>query len=199
MKKISLLVCLTICLALHAFAQNRQPQEQIPMDVAYTIYGKLKMARAKMPSIPELIAMKPSTTLPAHMQDTLYQYDWGQLRSYHFEDDPNDIIYTWQFSNFSVERYIKNAAMEYYQATDNNGQVTLKFHQNAISKNYQVVKVGAYQYITSQEDGNTSYARIVSYQNGVLIYDVSAYGTIDGFQDTNRIFRRVYIALPKLF
>lgn len=187
-------------LAWNTFAQNRKPNEQMPIDAAYSVYGKLKMARAtQLPSIPDLIAMKPSTTLPPNMNDTLFKYDWGELRFYHFEDDPNDVIYTWQFANFSVERYIKNAPKEYYEANNNNGNITLVFQQNSISTNHKAVKVGQYDYITSQEDGKTNYARIVSYQNGILVYDVSAYGTIEGFQDTNRIFRKVFVAIPKQF
>lgn len=199
MKSLPLLVfCLVFSVTI-SVAQNRREGEKMPLDVAYMVYGKLKMARASAPSIAEMIAMRPSVSLPANMNDTLYHYDWGQLRSYHFEDDPNDVIYTWQFANFSVERYIKNAPKEYYQAVDNNGNVSLTFHRNSISTHYKVVKIGQYHYISSQEDGKTNYTRIVSYQNGLLVCDTSVYGTVEGFQDTNRIFRNVYVAIPKRF
>lgn len=189
-----------IFLSIEISAQNRKPNEEISTEIASEIYDILLSARKnKNPTIADLIAMKPSA-LPSNMNDTLYKYDWGQLRSFHFEDDPNDVIYTWQFANFVVERFIPKSIIEEYEALENSGKRTFKFQQNQASKNHKVVKIGNYHYITYQDRENkTNYSRIVSYKDGILIYDVSITGAINGFDNTNRIFRRVYVAIPKKF
>ncbi|TAE70269.1 MAG: hypothetical protein EAZ85_12075 [Bacteroidetes bacterium] len=194
--KFLMLFIFFISLNIKNFAQNKT----ITPEIASEIYDLLLSARKnKNPSIQDLIAMKPSA-LPPNMNDTLYKYDWGKLRSFHFEDDPNDVIYTWQFANFVVERFIPNNAVEEYEALENSGKRTFTFKQKSLSKNYNVVKKGNYHFIAYQDsDKQTSYSRIVSYKDGILIYDVSVTGTINGFDDTNRIFRRVYVAIPKKF
>ena len=182
------------------YAQNRQYKDVLPTEAAQKLYPILKYARANQnPTLPELIALKYATNLPAGLTDTLYKYDWGNLRSFSFEDSPDDVIYTWQFANFEIQRFALKKPTEAFDIVENSGKISLTFLRYSHSKDYRVVKVGQYHYIASEEDGKTNYARIVQYKEGILIYDVSAYGTLDGFEGTNRIFRRVMVALPKLF
>lgn len=200
MKKYFLTLCCFMGLAMQNFAQNREIDKEQPEEVASEIYDILLDARKnKNPSLAKLVKMKPSA-LPPNMNDTLYKYDWGKLRSFHFEDDINDVIYTWNFANFMVERYIPNNVIEEFEALENSGKRTFKFKRNSLTRNYKVVKIGNYHYISSLDrDKKTTYARIVSYKDGILIYDVSITGQVNGFDGTNRIFRRVYVAIPKKF
>ena len=166
-----------------------------------SVYDDLIVARdngTQNPGIPELVKLKYQIQLPPNFTDTLYQYDWAQLRSFHFEDAPDDVIYTWKFANFEVNRFAPKTNVQYFELNKNRDAVTFAFHREGRTCNHRVIKVGPYHYIASEEDGKTSYARIVRYQNGILISDVSAYGTFNSFENTNRIFRRVWKAIPKL-
>lgn len=199
MKKI-VLTLLLLAVFLESKAQKRQPNEALPTEVAQKIYAKLLQAReTQNPPIAELIKIPYATNLPAGLSDTLYKYDWGKIRSFHLEDSPDDVIYTWKFSNFEVYRYAPKKVAERFEANSHNGKTSLTFFGYEGTSNYRVVKVGKYHYIANEEDDGTSYARIVSYANGILIYDVCVTGQIDGFEDTNRIFRVVTVALPQLF
>jgi hypothetical protein len=195
-----ILFLLSFACSVAVYAQNRQYKDVLPAEAAQTLYPKLIQARqTQNPSLRELIALKYATNLPAGLTDTLYKYDWGKLRSFHYEDSPEDVIYTWEFANFEIQRFAAKKATEAFDITDNNGKIALTFLCYSHSTNHGIAKIGQYHYIVSEEDGKKQYARIVQYKDGILIYDVSAYGTLDGFEGTNRIFRSVMVALPRVF
>lgn len=200
MKYTCLLVLFFVCLSA-GHAQSMKYGDVMPITAAQQLYPRLKNARdTKNPSIKELIVMKYATKLAeSFTTDSLCKYDWGKLRAFHFEDSPDDPIYSWQFANFEVSRFISGKPAEEFDIVDNNGKLALTFIRYANSKNYSVSKIGQYYYIVNEEDGKKKYARIVQYQNGILIYDVSITGTIKSFDNSNRIFRRVMVALPKSF
>ena len=182
------------------YAQDRKYQDVLPIEAAQQLYPILKNAReTKNPTIRELIELKHTTNLPEGFADTLYKYDWGKLRSYHFEDSPDDPMLAWVFANFEITRFIPKKPSENFDIVDNNGKLALTFINYANSKSIGVTKVGKYHYLVSEEDGKKTYAKIVQYQNGILIYDVSKIGSIKSYSSSTRVFRRVMVALPKTF
>lgn len=200
MKYAYLLIVFFVCLST-SYAQTMKYGDVMPLAAAQQLYPRLKNARdTKNPSIQALIALKYATKLAENFTaDTLYKYDWGHLRAFHFEDSPDDPIYSWQFANFEISRFAYTKTTEAFDIVDNNGKLALTFIRYANSKSYGVSKIGQYYYIVNEEDGKKTYARIVQYQKGILIYDVSITGTIKSFDNSNRIFRRVMVALPKSF
>ena len=178
------------------------PDAKMPDDVAAFVYFRAKEALVtKMPAKEGFPTLQPKT-LPANMLDTLRKYDWAELGNYYYGN--------WTFSdnwgvdadqnNFTVERYLPNGMCDHYVCNKARSAPTLTFNHRPHIINIRVEKIGQFHYIVNDKKGESSaYGRIISYQDGILVYDVTSTGTVQDAATSVDRFRSVYVAIPKKF
>jgi hypothetical protein len=134
------------------------------------------------------------------MLDTLRKYDWVALGNYYYGDWTFSDDWSVNQNNFPVERYLPNGMCDYYVCSKTNSAPTLTFNYRPRIINIRVEKIGQFHYIVNDKKGeNSAYGRIISYQDGILVYDVTQTGTVQDAATSVDRFRSVYVAIPKKF
>ncbi len=176
------------------------PDAQMPADVAAFVYSRAKEALVtKMPAKEGFPTLQPKN-LPANMLDTLRKYDWVALGNYYYGNWTFSDDWSVNQNNFQVERYLPNGLHDYYVCSKTNSAPTLTFNYRPRIMNIRVEKIGQFHYIVNDKKGeNSAYGRIISYQDGILVYDVTETGTLQDAATSVDRFRSVYLAIPKKF
>ncbi len=192
---------LTILMASSIFAQNEpEPDAKMPAEAAEFIYSNAREAiSSKRPSKESFPNLKPET-IPVSMLDTLRKYDWVALGDYHYEFGTFSDDWNPKQNNFQVDRFLSNGMLDYYICSKTTKPPTLTFNYRPKITNIRVEKIGNFHYIVQDKknDKKTVYSRLISFKNGVLIYDISETGTLKDATSSMR-FRNVYLAVPKKF
>ena len=155
-------------------------------------------------TVQDVLYPKP-TGVPENFIDTLKKYDWVNLFDYgyhvgqpHYYGEPFKIHYNYDF--FRVEPdgkcYDFEGGKDY---PDYPYHVTYKDRGDwAIHTKSIVKKIGMDWMRIVSNKGKVSYQRILSYEDGLLIYDVTRGGSIYETDSPSR-FRIVAMAVPRAF
>ncbi len=143
-----------------------------------------KLHQSKRIKGDSLLKIKPDV-IPVGFQDTLRKYDWIDIGSYLFVDKKLSVSYNEQPSQYKISRLAEGDTLESFSyncgVNYTQGSVThtnWKVNYNMLPT-YTFKKIGASYYIelcygkTSKE-----YLKLISYKNGVLVYDTPFNGKI---------------------
>jgi hypothetical protein len=154
----------------------------------------------KMISEENLLAMKKEN-FPINFQDTLRAYDWVDLGGYLYVDKHFTVSYNTKNPEYKIIRLDENDTNLYfsYNATYNemekgsvshtNFRITLNMHPV-----WKVVKIKGNWFI--EDTNNKEYLHLISYANGILVYDIPMNGKTS---DTKMFARIVFMAREKTF
>ncbi len=184
------------------YANNIFAQKQnIPTESATFVYYRSMEAFYNKGWDKTILPNRQPSEIPDNFTDTLRKYDWAVLDSYDYGDKKFITDLMPIPNNFAITRYLPNGEQERYYANKprENSPPELVFMSRSHVKNTKVQKVGQFHYITNIEDGATTYARIISYKDGLLVYDVTMSGSLQDINDPTFRFRRVCMAIPKKF
>ena len=177
------------------------PNTKLPTEAASFVYFRAKDGLySKLPAKTAFPHLQP-TALPTSMQDTLQKYDWIHLADYHYRDDSFSSSWDGSENSFMLTRYLPNGRQDNYHCSQvlQDAPILAFSHRPKVSHT-RVQKIGEFSYILQDEEGEgTTYARIISYQNHILIYDVSQTGSLYDSANATKRFRKVFLGIPKKF
>ncbi len=136
--------------------------------------------------------------IPPGMMDTLAKYDWVEVGSFWYEeaifsDGFNEISNRYNFTRFE-----KDGTMNEYVGGEDStgGSFSINYHAYNVPWQLTIEKMKGYTWLCWETE---DCMRLVSYGNGVLMYDLE-----DGmgeFGDIHypRRYRTVCIAVPRMF
>ncbi|MDP1827726.1 MAG: hypothetical protein Q8L48_30920 [Archangium sp.] len=189
----------TLCLfASTAFAQV--PIEKQPDLEAFR--AAVKEARAKRPlDAKALVKLKQGPIDPTLAED-LSKYDWYQAGAWSYPEKKFSPSYDdAELFQFDLRRYLPDGAELSYSLSINQRDPT-KLQLNHLNFTLPPTttaafkKVGRQTYLEVTAYGEKELHRVVSYEKGILIIDLS----YDGVPNSKLVkFRDVRIAMPRLF
>lgn len=151
----------------------------------------------KMVEKNELLNLKP-TTLPENFGDTLRTYDWVELGGYLYEDGGTTTHYNEKYPDYKIIRLDENDTVLHFQytATYNNmeeGTINHTNFKNMLGTNpvWKFKKIGNRNYI--YDINNNEYLFLISYSNGLLVYDIPMNGKLND----KKIFARLILMARK--
>lgn len=138
-------------------------------------------------------------SIPDHLQDTLRKYDWVDLGSYLHVDKKFTVNYGIKPTQYNLWRLYDADTVVNFQYVQFKGNYELT-HTNfnlAMQPVYAVKKVAGFWYIEfNYSHGTKEYLKIISFKNGILIYDTPMNGKTT---DKKMFSRCVAMAVPKTF
>lgn len=201
MKKFLLFIC--CILTLRGFSQD---------DLIYLkgqkalnwFHSKLSEMQRKMPSTASIANAQPNP-IPANMMEILKQYDWVKLGNYWFKDGDfsSETKYGRQTNQIRFDRYTQNGIQYGLECRKDFQKNTAQFMDTYSGKNAKITieKINGRNFLkfdyANVNGEKASYGQIISYNNGILIYDVSREGTVAAINSRSR-FRGVYMAVPRM-
>lgn len=138
------------------------------------------------------------TRLPLRMMDTLSRYDWVEVGSLWYEDasfseDFNEVKTRYNFTRFDTDGTMN----EYTGGKDSAGvSYSIRTTEHNIPWQMTVMDTLGYTWLCWDPE---DCMRLVSYEKGVLIYDVDDGLAEPGDAHYPRRYRIVCIAVPKMF
>lgn len=172
---------------------NHQPQASWFADT-------WKMHAEKQIPKDELLTLKRTFNVPG-FQDTLRKYDWISLGGYLHADKAFTTSYNEQAPSYQITRLdeadtvlyfsynASYAAMDAGTIAHTNFAVTMGMHPV-----WKVVQLNSKWFI--KDVNNNEYLHLISYSNGVLVYDIPMNGKAT---DTKMFSRQVLMARPRAF
>lgn len=192
-----ILLLALLCCGASAFAQRFDTIVQGNFAREWFVRAKAKVAETPLTAF-DVSSAQPQP-LPRNFMDTLQKYDWLQVGSFWFKDnsyrdEANECC------QLHMERYGR-ANRQFRMSAISSPQLgsRIVFEQASPIPTTKLAQIGGKNYlITTSPKGEVGYNHLISYRNGVLMYDVSrTKGTPD--PNSNMRFRRVYVAVPKYF
>lgn len=151
---------------------------------------------------PNFILNPPAVEFPPDMMDTLKKYDWLRVaeRWYNYDDWGYDGINQIKCRN-RIERYQADGTVVHIISVCETNQPAEVYDDGMDLMDPMYVKDEANYTWLCWDTGNPNEClRIVYYQDGLLIIDVSDSGSASlPPVDYKRRIRKVYLALPKMF
>ncbi|OJJ23617.1 hypothetical protein BKI52_04440 [marine bacterium AO1-C] len=151
--------------------------------------------------------MQPQA-IPSNLMQILKQYDWLKVGSIHFRSGKYR-NYSNECCQFKVQRYTAQGQALEFEADGNRRNRQAAISDYALGRRYQgyvsVVKINGRNffkthYIVKNKQGGIkheyAYGQIISYSNGLLVYDGTITGKISEINSRSR-FRYVFKAVPK--
>lgn len=163
-------------------------------------HTKLSEMQSKMPLGASVANAQPQA-IPANLMETLKQYDWIKLGDYWFKNGSfsSETASGSQTHQIHFERYTQNGIQYRLECRKDFVTNTAQFMDTYPGRNgkVSVVKINGRNFLKFDYDGEEiTYGQIISYQNGILIYDVTRGGKVSDINSPSR-FRRVYMAVPR--
>lgn len=163
-------------------------------------HAKLSQMQSNMPSGTSVANAQPQA-IPANLMETLKQYDWIKLGDYWFKNGSfsSETASGSQTNQIRFERYTQNGIQYGLECRKDFVTNTAQFMDTYPGRNgkVSVVKINGQNFLKFDYDGEEiTYGQIISYQNGILIYDVTRGGKVSDINSPSR-FRRVYMAVPR--
>lgn len=191
----SLALFLAATTALGQVPIEKQPDLEV-------IHGALKQARARRPrDAKALLAVKQGPIEPTLAED-LVKFDWFEAGSWSYPEKKFGVSYDDdELFQFDLRRYLADGAELRFSLTINRRDPTKRqlTHVNFTlppPSSAAIKKVGKQTYLEGTAYGEKELHRVVSYEKGVLILDLS----YDGVPNSKLVkFRDVRIAVPRLF
>jgi hypothetical protein len=154
----------------------------------------------KMIETTNLLKMQKQT-IPQGFQDTLRVYDWIELGGYLYIDKNTTSGYNQKNPSYHITRLDENDTCLYfsYNATYHEMEKGSISHTNfritlGLNPVWKVEKQNGAWFIKDINNGD--YLHLISYQNGVLVYDIPMNGKTT---DKKMFARLVLMAIPKTF
>lgn len=158
------------------------------------------MHQQKMIPESQLLLVKKTFAIET-FQDTLRKYDWISLGGYLHVDKHYSSMYNEQNSSYDIMRLDEGDTCLYfgYDATMNEKEKGIISHTNfagllGTNPVWKVVKVNGKWFI--KDVNNNEYLHLISYENGILIYDIPMNGKTT---DTKMFSRQVLMARTRDF
>ena len=145
-----------------------------------------------------LLKMKPSA-FPDGFQDTLRKYDWVDLGSYLYVDKKLSVMYNQQPYQYHMSRLAEGDTVINFSYHKEQPFIT---HTNFngiywMLPTYTYKKIGTTYVIEScYQKTSKEIIKLISYKNGVLVYDIPMNGKLT---DKKIFSRSVYMARKKEF
>jgi hypothetical protein len=151
-----------------------------------------------------------SIPIPKNFIDTLAKYDWIEIANYYYVDKDYSSFNQKNPDQYNIVRIEPNGNVLYFScSTPFNGGINAKVqisHSNSTVlnpailnpkiENYTIQTIANTSYLVDLIENEKEYLKIISYQNGLFIYDVTKSGRINAKDVT---FRQVHMAVPKMF
>lgn len=158
-----------------------------------------KMHQQKKIKGDSLLKMK-AETLPVNFQDTLRKYDWVELGAYLYVDKKFSVWYdTERPMQYDIWRLANGDTVINFSYNVGNNYITHTNFKDTywMLPTYTFKKVGAVFVIElCYQSTNKEVLKLISYKNGVLVYDISVNGKIT---DKKMFSRKVVMARKKEF
>jgi hypothetical protein len=143
----------------------------------------------------ELLALKPSA-IPENLMDTLKKYDWAYVGGY-FYADKKFTSYKNLYKEYKIMRFDENGGkLEFMINGYQNFVINSLNFQNPPRSHWSIIKNANSWYIEQKLPDGKEYQKILSYNDGVLVYVISKTGKLT---DNAVYFREVYASVPKGF
>lgn len=196
MKTLFLTCCLLCCFA-DAFSQKTGTIAEGDFAKEWFTRAKNTLSQLRVQSL-ELAAMKPQP-LPPKFMDTLQKYDWVQVGNLWYKNNAytnaND-----ECCQLHLQRYtstFKQYSLGCLSSPLSGSKII--YEQYTAAPTMKLTQIGGKNFLQAIRTGKaTEYIHLISYQNGILIYDVTRDSSPQSIQSNMR-FRRVYVAQPKYF
>lgn len=140
-------------------------------------------------------------SIPEGLQDTLRTYDWVELGGYMYIDQHTTSSYNEKNPSYHIIRLDENDTNLYfsYNATYNEMDKGSISHTNfritlGMNPVWKVVKIGGSWFI--KDINNNEYLHLISFNNGILVYDIPMNGKTT---DKKMFARIVLMARTKAF
>ena len=159
----------------------------------------IKEGTSKLLTSDELINMK-AEELPASFTDTLKKYYWIELCSYHYSQKKYSTKFTDAIQQWHVQidyrEFDKDGILVQYQISRSAKDTTIyttTFDKKTASKIVAIKNISGANYIILEAHGEKENHKLISYNNGILIQEISMNGRVG----EKASFRNAYLAIPK--
>lgn len=145
----------------------------------------------------------PNLDLPENFMDTLKTYDWINVGVYRFHDktfgsDFNKVTYWYTFMRIDDEGLVHElrGGHDFPDETPYIGYRAISRDNKA---RLSLAEANGHTFLLwDWGKRGTEHCRIVSFNDGVLVYDVTRKGRVEDINSSSR-FRIVTVAIPRMF
>jgi hypothetical protein len=181
--------------------QQKNYQKIITGKDALYLHNQIKNIQANIGLTEANILYPSNQSVPVNLKSTLTKYDWVELVHHFYQDasfnnDIKKVSNHYDFCRFTKEGKMYSFRSFYDPRAGAN--ISYKIQQSSAVPHQIVVENDDYFFKSIDEEDNEIYHHIISYHNGILIYDITASGSKHDL-DSPRRFRQVLMAIPKVF
>jgi len=164
------------------------------------LQAAIEQAAAKRPSVEVVLALTQGTVAPSLAED-LQRFDWLEAGTWSYRDrQPSETFGKTPWRQYDWNRYLPGGGALRFQwspgAVGPGSGVTHVNFELPPRSSMAVERRKKTTWLVNTAYGEKAYLRVVSYVDGVLVFDITKGGKASS---RDPAFRTVHVAMPRLF